>query len=88
MALYNADSVSHSITALFADLGWSSTQKVCALRWSRPLCASDWRALTPHPVAQAAVRDLWAHQDLGTVVGQFKATVASHGVSAVTLTPA
>jgi alpha-galactosidase len=34
-----------------------------------------------------AVRDLWAHQDLGKFTGKFAATVASHGVVMVTVRP-
>ena len=35
----------------------------------------------------AAVRDLWAHKDLGKFSGKFSATVASHGVVVVTVRP-
>lgn len=35
----------------------------------------------------AAVRDLWAHKDLGKFTGNFSATVASHGVVMVTVKP-
>ena len=35
----------------------------------------------------AAVRDLWAHQDLGSQQGGFSAKVASHGVLLVTVRP-
>lgn len=34
-------------------------------------------------VGKAAVRDLWAHADFGTVDSVFSATVPSHGVSAI-----
>jgi alpha-galactosidase len=32
-------------------------------------------------------RDLWEHQDLGTLAAQFSAPVASHGVVMITLKP-
>jgi alpha-galactosidase len=35
----------------------------------------------------AAVRDLWAHKDLGKFTGKFSAPVESHGVVVVTVTP-
>jgi len=35
----------------------------------------------------AAVRDLWAHKDLGKFTGKFSASVASHGVVMVTVRP-
>jgi len=35
----------------------------------------------------AAVRDLWAHQDLGSQQGGFAAKVPSHGVVMVTVRP-
>ena len=37
--------------------------------------------------ASAAVRDLWAHRDLGKSTGSFSATVPSHGVVMVRVTP-
>ena len=36
---------------------------------------------------EAAVRDLWAHKDLGRVSAKFSATVAPHGVAMVTVKP-
>jgi alpha-galactosidase len=35
----------------------------------------------------AAVRDLWAHKDLGNSTGKFTARVESHGVVMVTVKP-
>jgi len=35
----------------------------------------------------AAVRDLWAHKDLGSFTGKFSAPVDSHGVVMVTIRP-
>jgi alpha-galactosidase len=35
----------------------------------------------------AAVRDLWAHKDLGKFTGKFSAPVESHGVVMVTIRP-
>ena len=35
----------------------------------------------------AAVRDLWAHKDLGKFTGKFSAPVESHGVATVTVRP-
>jgi alpha-galactosidase len=37
-------------------------------------------------VDSASVRDLWTHQELGKVRGQFAATVPSHGVVMVRMT--
>jgi alpha-galactosidase len=33
------------------------------------------------------VRDLWAHKDLGKLIGKFSAEVPSHGVVMVTVKP-
>jgi hypothetical protein len=49
---------------------------------------ANWTDLGLNPSAQYAVRDLWAHADLGTFSGSFSALVPTHGVSAVKLTPA
>ena len=35
----------------------------------------------------AAVRDLWAHKELGKFTGKFSSPVASHGVVMVTVRP-
>jgi alpha-galactosidase len=35
----------------------------------------------------AAVRDLWAHKDLGKFTGKFSASVSSHGVVMMTVRP-
>jgi alpha-galactosidase len=35
----------------------------------------------------AAVRDLWAHKDMGKFTGKFSAPVESHGVVMVTIRP-
>ncbi len=35
----------------------------------------------------AAIRDLWAHQDLGKFTGKFSVPVLSHGVVMVTVRP-
>jgi alpha-galactosidase len=40
----------------------------------------------PQHVA-AQVRDLWAHKDLGKLIGKFSAEVPSHGVVMVTVKP-
>jgi alpha-galactosidase len=49
-----------------------------------PIGAS-WRRLGLH--GAAAVRDLWAHADLGTFTGRFSATVPPHGVVMLRITP-
>ena len=36
---------------------------------------------------KATVRDLWAHADMGTFIGQYSATVPSHGASFITVSP-
>ena len=46
-----------------------------------------WEQLGYPAHLSAAVRDLWAHKDLGTFTGKFSATVASHGVVMVTVRP-
>ena len=49
---------------------------------NRPAVLSvRWKDL--NIVGKAAVRDLWAHKDLGNVDSVFSATVPSHGVSAL-----
>ncbi len=47
----------------------------------------DWEHLGYPVHLSAAVRDLWAHKDLGKFTGKFSATVASHGVVMVTVRP-
>jgi alpha-galactosidase len=49
--------------------------------------AAEWSAIGLRPGA-AAVRDLWAHRDLGRKVGRFAAQVPSHGVVMVRVTGA
>ena len=46
-----------------------------------------WTDLGYPDHASAAVRDLWAHRDLGKSTGSFSATVPSHGVVMVRVTP-
>ena len=47
---------------------------------------ADWYAVGL-PTGRARVRDLWAHADRGTFTGSYGATVPSHGVVLVTITP-
>jgi alpha-galactosidase len=46
-----------------------------------------WEELGYPAHLQAAVRDLWAHKDLGKFKGKFSAPVASHAVVMVTVKP-
>jgi alpha-galactosidase len=52
----------------------------------QPITVS-WEQLGYPDHLSAAVRDLWAHKDLGKFTGKFSATVASHGVMMVTVRP-
>jgi alpha-galactosidase len=47
----------------------------------------NWEQIGYPVRLSAAVRDLWAHKDLGEFMGKFSATVASHGVVMVTVRP-
>ena len=47
----------------------------------------NWEQIGYPAHLSAAVRDLWAHKDLGKFTGKFSATVASHGVVMVTVRP-
>ena len=47
----------------------------------------NWEQLGYPGHLSAAVRDLWAHKDLAKFTGKFSATVASHGVVMVRVTP-
>jgi alpha-galactosidase len=47
----------------------------------------NWEALGYPDHLGAAVRDLWAHKDMGKFTGKFSAAVASHGVVMVTVEP-
>jgi len=38
-------------------------------------------------IAKAKVRDLWTHKDLGTVNGEFTATINSHGAGLYRFSP-
>ncbi len=49
--------------------------------------AVTWEELGYPPHLEAAVRDLWAHKDLGRFGAKFSAPVASHGVAMVTVKP-
>jgi alpha-galactosidase len=49
--------------------------------------AVDWTELGYPATLKTAVRDLWAHKDLGKMTGRFSANVPSHGVVMVTLRP-
>jgi len=47
----------------------------------------NWEKIGYPGHLSAAVRDLWAHQDLGKFTGKFSAPVESHGVVVVRVTP-
>ena len=47
----------------------------------------NWQQIGYPAHLNAAVRDLWAHKDLGKFTGNFSAKVASHGVVMVTVKP-
>jgi len=47
----------------------------------------NWRDIGYPDQLSAAVRDLWAHKDLGKLSGSFSARVPSHGVVMVTIKP-
>ena len=46
-----------------------------------------WEELGYPAHLEAAVRDLWAHQDLGKFTAKFSALVAPHGIAMVTVKP-
>ena len=48
---------------------------------------ADWSDVFLHPNQTVAVRDLWKHEDLGKAVNSVSATVPSHGVVMLRLTP-
>jgi alpha-galactosidase len=48
---------------------------------------AKWSELGYPSKLSAEVRDLWAHKSLGRKVGSFSATVPSHGVVMVRVTP-
>jgi alpha-galactosidase len=47
----------------------------------------NWEQVGYPSHLSAAVRDLWAHKDLGKFTGKFSASVVSHGVVMVTVKP-
>jgi len=49
--------------------------------------AVTWEQIGYPAHVSAAVRDLWAHKDLGRFTGKFSAPVESHGVVVVTVKP-
>lgn len=49
--------------------------------------AVPWEVIGYPAGVSAAVRDLWAHKELGKFAGEFEAKVASHGVVMVTVRP-
>jgi alpha-galactosidase len=49
---------------------------------------AHWTDIGLTATAKANVRDLWAHKDLGAFTGSYTATVPSHGVVMIKLTPA
>jgi alpha-galactosidase len=49
--------------------------------------AAKWTELDYPSKMSAEIRDLWAHKSLGRKAGSFSATVPSHGVVMVRVTP-
>jgi alpha-galactosidase len=49
--------------------------------------SATWEELGYPGGVSASVRDLWAHKDLGKMMGKYSARVASHGVVMVTVKP-
>jgi alpha-galactosidase len=47
----------------------------------------SWTEIGYPQHAAAQVRDLWAHKDLGKLIGKFSAEVPSQGVVMVTVKP-
>jgi alpha-galactosidase len=47
----------------------------------------NWEQIGYPGHLSAAVRDLWAHKDLGKFAGKFSASVESHGVVMVSVRP-
>jgi alpha-galactosidase len=54
---------------------------------SEQTIAVTWEQIGYPGHLSAAVRDLWAHKDLGKFIGKFSAPVGSHAVMMVTLRP-
>jgi alpha-galactosidase len=54
---------------------------------SRQTVTVTWEQVGYPGHVSAAVRDLWAHTDLGRFTGKFSAPVESHGVAVVTVKP-
>lgn len=48
---------------------------------------ADWQDFGLDPSQEAAVRDLWAHQDLGVMKGSITTSVESHAVAMYCITP-
>jgi alpha-galactosidase len=49
--------------------------------------SATWQDIGYPAKTSAAVRDLWAHKDLGAKTGGYSAEVPSHGVVMVTVKP-
>jgi alpha-galactosidase len=54
---------------------------------SQQTIALSWEQIGYPAHVSAAVRDLWAHKDLGKFPGKFSAPVEGHGVVVVTVKP-
>jgi alpha-galactosidase len=54
---------------------------------SQQTVVATWEQIGYPGHVSAAVRDLWAHRDLGRFTGKFSAPVESHGVVVVTVKP-
>jgi len=56
--------------------------------WDSLTLTVTWQQVWNAPSGtQAAVRDLWAHQDLGIFTDSFNSTVQGHGVTMIRVTP-
>ena len=54
---------------------------------SQQTVTATWQQIGYPAHITAAVRDLWAHKDLGKLAGKFSAPVESHGVVVVIVKP-
>ena len=54
---------------------------------SQQTVTATWEQIGYPGHVSAAVRDLWAHKDLGKFTGKFSAPVESHGVVVVAVRP-
>lgn len=55
--------------------------------WEYVMLDDGWQKIRGSRSAAAAVRDLWAHRDLGVSTGRFATTVRSHEATIFRVTP-